>query len=832
MRYTPLLTGRSWSGAANENGGFLVPGYGALYADTIIPVLRNRLEGRLGHRLIPERPERTVIPVSLSRSPFFCSGCPHNRSTEVPDGSLVGAGIGCHTMAILMDPDRVGEIAAITAMGNEGTQWIGMSPFVDTNHMIQNLGDGTFFHSGQLAIQASIAAGVNITYKLLYNGTVAMTGGQHPTGQLEIPQVVANLANQGVARMIITTDDESRYRGVSLPAGTEVWSRDRIIEAQEVLAKIGGVTIMIHDQACAAENRRGRKRGQIVTPGERIVINQRICEGCGDCGQVSNCLSVQPIETPFGRKTHIDQTTCNFDYSCLEGDCPSFMTVSDKAPGLVSRWFSKGMPKSKKAKTNQAKSKKSKLGTEPVLPPLDAPTLIVPSDTFNMRITGVGGTGVVTVAQIIGTAAMLDGFEVRGLDQIGLSQKAGPVVSDVRMSRLGASFTNRLGESQADLLLAFDQLVAASDAGLQTCDPSRTVAVGSTSSTPTGEMITHLSIELPALEDMESRISSVTKSSQHWADAHTITAQLFGDTTTANLFVVGMAIQAGALPVKPELMEQAIALNGVAIEANTQAFRWGRAQVSAPELVEKLFSESTAGASRSDSSPDMQAANLDSSLEGRIAALGTLDPTVRSSLSLFASELVAWQDTSTANDWFDVLDRVHAAEAALGSDDGHLLEAVAANLFKLTAYKDEYEVARLMLDAAANAEARELAGSDKTIAWKLHPPMLRALGMDSKVTIGPWATPMIRALAKGKKLRGSTLDPFGYPEVRKVERELPGEYKDAMYRALAVLSEENYKQVIELAELPDIVRGYEDIKMANVKLYRDELARISAELGI
>ncbi|HKK51303.1 MAG TPA: indolepyruvate ferredoxin oxidoreductase family protein, partial [Myxococcota bacterium] len=588
-------------GKADEVGEQLVPGHGALDADVLVPILRRRLEPRLRDRLVPAQPEDPVeLPaLSLDRTPFYCSGCPHNRSTQAPEGALVGAGIGCHTMALLMDEKRVGRIGGLGCMGNEGVQWIGMSDFVEREHFIQNLGDGTFFHSGQLAIQASVAAGVNVTYKLLYNGTVAMTGGQDPQAQLGVPRVAAQLLGQGVARVLVTTEDVDRYDDAELPPGVEVWSRERLIEAQERLAGTPGTTVLIHDQACAAESRRARKRGLQPTPRQRVVINHRLCEGCGDCGRVSNCLSVQPFETPFGRKTRIDQTTCNLDYSCLEGDCPSFVTVTlprndRKGPG---------------GSGSSAETSSRPLPPEPprVLP---EPERIVPDRDFAMRITGIGGTGVVTVAQVLGTAAMLDGYRVRGLDQIGLSQKAGPVVSDLRLSREVPTATNRLGRGQADCLLAFDQLVAASDKGLRTADPSRTTVVGSTTATPTGAMITHPELELPSADTLAERIASVSRrDAQFWADASGICEDLFGSATMANLFVVGMAVQAGCLPIDAARIEEAIRLNGVSVDRNLSAFRWGRAWVTDPESVEQarrsLFSagaqEATAPAASSDS---------------------------------------------------------------------------------------------------------------------------------------------------------------------------------------------------------------------------------------
>ncbi len=792
-------------GKTDERGDQLLPGHGALDADILVPILRRRIEARVGVQLAPEEIHsgRALAPLDVQRTPFFCSGCPHNRSTEVPEGSLVGAGIGCHTMIMLMDPERIGSIAGVACMGNEGTQWIGMADFVARKHFVQNLGDGTYFHSGQLAIQAAVAANVNITFKLLYNGTVAMTGGQHPQGQLPVPEVARVLLTQGVARVLITADDMERYRGVALPAGVEVWERKRLIEAQQLLAQVPGVTVLIHDQGCAAEARRLRKRGRIPTPDQRVVINHRICEGCGHCGEVSNCLSVQPIDTPFGRKTEIDQTTCNLDFSCLEGDCPSFMTVTPK--------------KRARARRDETAAERVQLPEPPA--DLPEPACVVPDDEFALRITGIGGTGVVTVAQVLGTAAMLDGYHVRGLDQIGLSQKAGPVVSDLRLSRSQPTATNRLGEGQADLLLAFDQLVAASERGLLTADPSRTAVVGSTSPTPTGEMITHPGVRLPTPGDLTRRIAGVTRSdAQHWADAFEITEDLFGRATTANVFVVGMAYQAGCLPIRAKHIEEAIGLNATAVEANLAAFRWGRAQVAAPQAV--------ASARRVELTDDVEVVEsahvVPAAIAARIAALAA-PPALRTALTRYAAELCAWQSARTARAWLDVLERVSTAERAVDQESTRLLGAVAANLFKLMAYKDEYEVARLMTDADGLAVAREVAGRRGRITWKLHPPLLRAMGLSHKIGVPSWASPAIRLLAKGKRLRGTPFDPFGYAHVRRLERELPSEYVAAIDRALARLNASNLDAAVKLAELPDLVRGYENIKLARVESYRQRL---------
>ncbi len=806
-------------GRMDERGQGLLRGYGGLDADAIVPALRARLGARLADRLAPELPsaKRAAAPLPVQRTPFFCSGCPHNRSTEVPEGALVGAGIGCHSMIMLMDPKRVGEIAGVTCMGSEGTQWIGMADFVRRSHFIQNLGDGTYFHSGQLAIQAAVAAKVNLTFKLLHNGTIAMTGGQHPQGQIGVPAIASSLLAHGVAKVLITADHPQRYDDVALPGGVEVWERTRLIEAQQLLAKVPGVTVLIHDQMCAAEARRARKRGKLPTPDARVVIHPRICEGCGDCGQVSACLSVQPLETPFGRKTAIDQTTCNLDYSCLEGDCPSFMTVTTRKPGRVARLFG-ARPAARPGAS--AAHQRALAGPGVALP---EPVAVVPTEEFALRITGVGGTGVVTVSQVIGTAAMFDGYELRGLDQVGLSQKAGPVVSDLRLSKVGPAETNRLGSEQADLLLVFDTLVGASEKGLLTAAPARTVVVGSTSTTPTGAMITHPNLQLPPVEELMARIASATRPEhQHWADSEAITSALFGDSQTANFFVIGMALQAGGLPLRAENVERALALNGVAVEANIAAFRWGRCQVAQPRAVAVAVADAHPAA---DLAPSARAqAPLDAALVQQIARCAASDPSLAGELELFARELCAFQHARCAAQHLDVVARVAAAEAAVKPGSTRLAHAVAASLFKLIAYKDEYEVARLMLDPEGLRGAQELAAeSGGRIAWRLHPPLLRALGLAHKIAIPVAAAPAIRWLARLKFLRGTRFDPFGWPEIRRLERALPGEYEAAIDALLARLRPDNLDEALRIANLPDSVRGYEDVKLPRAKQYREAL---------
>jgi indolepyruvate ferredoxin oxidoreductase len=816
----PLVTGKF-----DQHGASLLPGHGALSADDILPALRRRLAGRLGDRLAPEppSPRSDLTPLNVRRTPFYCSGCPHNRSTQASQGILVGAGIGCHTMTMLMDPGRVGNVTGLTCMGNEGTQWIGMSEFVDRDHMIQNLGDGTFFHSGQLAIQATVAAGVSITYKLLWNGAIAMTGGQEAPGRTSIANAARILLAQGVARVLITSDDVSRTKQDPLPAEVEVWDRTRLKEAQELLSRVDGVSVLIHDQACAAETRRARKRKLEPTPNRQVAINARVCEGCGDCGRISSCLSVQPIETPFGRKTTIDTGSCNFDFSCLEGDCPSFMTISTPPDWQLAlrRWW-RGV---RSDAPPQAKSAEPAAAT-PILPPsveIPTPTVVVDPNEFATRMTGIGGTGVVTVSQVLGTAAAFDGFEVRGLDQIGLSQKAGPVVSDLRLRRGQPAETNRIGRGGADLLLAFDILGASSPTGLLVADPKITTVVGSTTSTPTGAMITQPAIELPASDELTQRIAPFTRPDhRHWADASAIATALFGDSVTANIFVVGMAIQAGCMPIRPESIERAIELNGVAVDRNRAAFRWGRLQIAAPEIVAEAVSvrESPIPTQRS------AAAKLPTSIAAQIDALFADDPELAIIVERFSANLIAHQDVRSAERFLATVARVAQCEGEIAPGSNRLTRTVAKGLHKLMAYKDEYEVARLLVSEEGLATAREIAGEQGAISWLLHPPLLRALGLQRKIRVGLWAAPAMRLLAAAKRLRATKLDPFGWTRLRRIERSLPGEYCDVIERIICDLKPDRLDDAIAIARLPSDVRGYEDIKLANIRRYQQNLVEL------
>jgi indolepyruvate ferredoxin oxidoreductase len=794
-------------GKRDERGERLLSAELDLDADLIARAVAARLRPRVQldsaeahlRRLdaIEKRPGDLPMSAGAQRSPFFCSGCPHNSSIKAPDGTLVGGGIGCHTM-VLLNPEGKGEITGITQMGGEGAQWIGMAPFTKDTHLVQNLGDGTFHHSGSLAVRAAVAAGVNITYKLLYNEHVAMTGGQAIEGQLSVPDLTRWFELEGVKRIIVTAEDTSRYKGVALSPIAELRGRKELLAAQQELAQVEGVTVLIHDQECAAEKRRSRKRGTQPEPAERIWINERVCEGCGDCGEKSSCLSVLPVETEFGRKTQIHQASCNKDYSCLEGDCPSFLTV---VPG-----------------------EKARHETPPLTVELPEPEPLVSDEDFGVRMMGIGGTGVVTVNQVLGMAALIDGLHVSGLDQTGLSQKGGPVVSDLRLSREPFAAAAKAPAGSIDLYLGFDLLGAASDKNLVTAASDRTVAVVSTSAVPTGRMVVDVNERFPELASQLDKIDAATRKEHNlYLDAQRLSERLFGDHMMTNTLALGAAWQRGMLPVSREALEQAIRLNGAAVEKNLAAFAWGRAVVAAPDAVEQ--------ATRSPESvvPARELSEREKELVD-LAVDGDRDE-LRRLVEVRVPELVAYQDEAYARRYAEAVRRVHATEQERTPGHSELAQAVARHLFKLMAYKDEYEVARLHLDAVEQAKMRAEFGEDAKVWFNLHPPMLRAMGLDRKLKLGSWFVPSFRALYRMRRLRGTKLDPFGKAKVRRVERELIGEYEGMVARALAPLSPDNHGTALELLELPDLIRGYEEIKLRNVTLFRKRAQAIEKRLA-
>jgi indolepyruvate ferredoxin oxidoreductase len=789
-------------GKLDEEDRPLLPPVGEFDSDLIARAIARRLgrrlkiesvEARIQHLDELKRRPRTL---TLARTAFFCSGCPHNRSTVVPEGSVAAAGIGCHGMAMGMDRGIIG----VTHMGGEGAQWVGIAPFTETPHLFQNIGDGTFFHSGGLALDYAVASGVNITYKILYNGAVAMTGGQAAAGALAIPALTRRLEAEGVKRIIITTDDPAKYSGVSVAGNALVWHRDRLLEAQSLLAGTRGVTVLIHDQHCAAEKRRLRKRGKMADPETRVFINERVCEGCGDCGKKSNCLSVQPIDTEFGRKTAIHQSSCNKDYSCLLGDCPSFLTVQ----GAV-------LPRRERRQT-------------PLEAELPEPALKVPSEGFALHMMGIGGTGVVTINQILGTAALLDGRHVRGLDQTGLSQKGGPVVSDLKIASAPIEQANKVSAGSADLYLGFDLLVATDPTNLDKAEPGRTIAVVSTSQIPTGQMVVDTGVHFPELAGALMSIDRVTRKDPNvYLDAQAIAEALFGDHMAVNPLMLGAAYQAGALPISAASIERAIRINGVAVEMNLLAFRWGRMAVVDRKQLEAAVAQAT-------TQPVEEARAL--SAEARALVDGVeASGELRRLLEIRVPELIAYQNAAYAREYVDFVRRVAQVEAERAPGSTGLTEAVARYLYKLMAYKDEYEVARLHLDAAVQAQIQGKFGSGSRVYWHLHPPILRALGLSRKIRLGAWFAPAFRLLRAMKGLRGTALDPFGYAEVRRVERALIGEYRQLLETALVRLSPITHAAVVALAELPDEIRGYEHLKLASVARFREKATQLIAQLN-
>jgi indolepyruvate ferredoxin oxidoreductase len=772
----PAVTGKR-----DADGSELVPAYGELDADVITGPLRRRMTARgVPAAAAPAAADvRTTLPL-VSRVPYFCSGCPHNSSTKPLPGTLVGGGIGCHALVLLMDESQAGTVTGLSQMGGEGMQWIGMAPFLDRDHFVQNIGDGTFDHSGSLAIRAAVAARANMTYKLLYNSAVAMTGGQRPASGMTVSQIVGVLLAEGVARVIVTTEDLGRYRRVKVPGGVAVWDRSRIAEAQRVLAATPGVTVLVHDQECATEKRRKRKRGKIAQPQTRVFINERICEGCGDCGRKSNCLSVQPVPTEFGRKTRVHQSSCNVDYSCLDGDCPAFMTVVPGAPA--------GRRPAAEAITPDE---------------LPAPHPVVDPGSFGIRLTGVGGTGVVTVSQVLATAGLIAGWHTRSLDQTGLAQKGGAVVSDVRFSRSALPPTNKLGTGECDLYLGCDLLVASDPKNLAVTAPDRTVAVVSVAEVPTGPMVSDPALAFPDRTAVSQPILDRVRDGSVLLDVRQIVLGLFGDDQFANVFLVGAGFQTGALPLPPDAIEEAIRVNGVAVEKNLQAFRRGRQYMADPSAL-------------------LAAARLDRPA----AAEPTLDRLIRTR----ADDLTAYQDPAYARRYLDVVERVRAAEQDRTPGSTALTEAVARYLYKLMAYKDEYEVARLALEPSLGAGLEAEFGPGARASWRLHPPVLRALGMKRKIALGPWFVPAFQVLRAMRGLRGTSMDPFGRTRIRVLERALIEEYLGLVDHLIGRLSPATAELAVRLAELPDSVRGYEDVKMRTVESYHQALAELRAQL--
>jgi len=795
----PLVLGKQ-----GEHGEPLFPHHGELNADLVAERIAPRLAalGRppreFADRIAELAEIRTRESIEFARRvPNYCSGCPHSRSTVSVEGEVIGGGIGCHSIAALTtQPDR--QVVYLAPMGAEGAPWIGGAPFVDTDHIFQNVGDGTFFHSGSQALRATVAAGVNITFKLLYNRHVAMTGGQHPEGAHDLIKLADYLAAEDVTRTIIVSEQPELLRKAGLPTNTQIYERDQYEQAVRELGATPGTTVLVFDQECAAEKRRARKRGRLPEP-----------EKCGDCGDVSNCMSLTPVETELGRKTQIHQASCNKDYSCVRGDCPSFVTVYSK----------KGLKR-------------------PVVPELDADAVPEPivevsaEHGYRVFMPGVGGTGVITVSHVLAYAALLEGVHAHLLGQTGLAQKGGSVISSLTLfSGDEAAFaSNRIGAGQADLVLAFDPIGLVAPNNADRMSPQRTVVIGDRTVQPTAEAVQHVEFAMPSNDVLQAEIDRFSRrDANRWIDAGRIAEQLFTDPALTNVFVLGFAYQAGLIPISAGAIEQAFTLNGAAVTRNLQAFRYGRLQHHDPERVARALKGEAMDYEAMRARYIERLGRKAEAYEALLDRCGDLDEESLRMLALRVGELIEYQDIRYASSYVERVLEVRARELQVVPKSVELTRAVIRYLFKLMAYKDEYEVARLLLKSRAAAEIGEMFHDDAKRSFNLHPPMLRARGLKKKLELGAWFRPFLAGLIPLRRLRGTWLDPFGRAEVRKTERELVVWYLSLLETVLSGLTPGRLRLAVQLASAPDRIRGYEEIKLRSASRVKQTTEKRLAE---
>jgi indolepyruvate ferredoxin oxidoreductase len=775
------------------HGEWLLPAAGELTPAMIARVIAKRID-RLGlvasdadRRLIAQRVDwinakeaaLAKPKVTLARVPYFCSGCPHNTSTKVPEGSRATAGIGCHVMAIWMDR----KTSEFTHMGGEGVPWIGQAPFTEEKHIFANLGDGTYYHSGLLAIRAAVAAKVNITYKILYNDAVAMTGGQPVDGPISPADIARQCAAEGVARIVVVSDDPDRYPPGYFAGDVAIHHRDALDAVQRSLRDTPGTTILLYDQTCAAEKRRRRKRGTFPDPARRVVVNDLVCEGCGDCGAQSNCVSIAPVETEFGRKRAIDQSSCNKDFSCIKGFCPSFVTVEGGS-----------LRKARKAEAADFSG-------------LPEPQPASCAKPYSILVTGIGGTGVVTIGALLGMAAHLEGKGASVLDMTGLAQKNGAVVSHVRIAEAPEQlFATRIAAGDADFVLACDILTGVGYEPLAKMQRGRTRALVNTALVMPASFTRDPDVRFP-LGSMEREIDdAVGPGGAEFLDATRLATGLMGDSIATNLFMVGYAYQRGRLPLSEAAIMKAIELNGTAIESNRRSFQWGRLAAVDPAKV--------AQAAVAKELPEWHrpSRSLDEIVERR---------------SRFLTD---YQDAAYAKRYADRVERVKAREQAAVPGSTALAEAVARYYFKLLAIKDEYEVARLHTETGFLDRVAAQFEGDYTVHYHMAPPLLAkpdpSTGVPTKIEYGPWLARAMRVLARLRRLRGTAFDVFGRTAERRRERALIGEYEGLVDELLARLSPHNHALAVELASVPEDIRGYGHVKARHL----DAAKRKEAEL--
>lgn len=784
-------------GKRDETSATLLPSEGELtptmVAGALVARLRRlgfhspALEQRLAKLEAFDRPATLAVAAKTQRTPYFCSGCPHNTSTKVPDGSRAMAGIGCHGMALSI-PNR--RTATVSHMGAEGVTWIGQAPFTDESHVFQNMGDGTYTHSGLLALRAASAAGVNITYKILYNDAVAMTGGQPAEGGLTVGQIAHQVTAEGAKRVAIVSDEPEKYPSGYFPTIATIHHRRDLDAVQRELRDIKGLSVLIYDQTCAAEKRRRRKRGLFPDPPKRVMINDLVCEGCGDCQVASNCVSVQPLETEFGRKRQIDQSNCNKDFSCIEGFCPSFVTVEG---GRL-----------KTAETTRSDASVALFADLP-LPPTRPLT-----GAYNVLVAGIGGTGVITIGALLGMAAHLDGKACSTLDFTGLAQKNGAVTSHIRIANGPEKLTTvRITPGGADLILGCDMVVTASPSVLSRAERGTTRMVVNSDLQPTAGFVINPDIDFEGGAMLDTLRHAASPSNLDVIDATGLATALMGDSIATNAFMLGFAFQKGSIPLSFDAIQRAIDLNGAAIDLNKTAFAWGR--FAAHDLPRVL-----------------SAARFRTK---RTIAPVTVDETIR----VRAEFLAAYQDAAYAARYRAAIEQVRQAERNIVPNSQDLTEAFAQGLFKLMAYKDEYEVARLYTDDAFTEKLTAQFEGDYRLTFHLAPPLFakrdRQTGHLRKQSYGPWMRHLFRMLAPLKVVRGTPFDPFGYTAERKAERALIEEYTADLLQDAKAMTPQEFPTVLQLARLAQTIRGFGHVKEHNLVRYRDERQRLKQILA-